>query len=40
MNRVKNDGMRSRMDGCNKIQRHKGRRERNGWEIERGKMVE
>ena len=31
MNRVRNDGMRSRMDGYNKIQGHKGRRERNGW---------
>ena len=31
MNRGRNDGMRSRMDGYNKIQRHKGRRERNGW---------
>ena len=31
MNRVRNDGMRSQMDGYNEIQRHKGRRERNGW---------
>ena len=37
MNRVRNDGMRSQMDGHNKIQRHKGRREEWMGEIENGK---
>ena len=31
MDRVRNDGMRSQMDEYNKIQRHKGMTERNGW---------
>lgn len=40
MNRGRNDGMRSQMDGYNKIQRHKGRREEWMGEIESGKIVE